>query len=255
MRSSALQGTKKSAKPIGTASFLVPARHDEPELLDQGIGTAEDVRANLREMWRINRYLGGLLALTRQLFPLLRKTSEPRVIVDIGTGSASVMAHIGRWAKRRSQNVTVYGIDISARNLSFAHENIAGIDNVHLIQSDAMKLPFQDQSIDYFISSLFLHHFTPDEIVKLLSYTYTSAKRGIVMNDLVRGYLPMAGFLLIMPLFARNYLTRHDGMLSIRRAYTANELLALAYEAGLNNARVVRAFPFRITLIAEKTHV
>ena len=58
---------------IGAASFLIPARKDQSELLDQNMGTMGDVRANLMEMWRINRYFGGIEALTSHLYPLLRQ--------------------------------------------------------------------------------------------------------------------------------------------------------------------------------------
>jgi hypothetical protein len=53
----------------------------------------------------------------------------------------------------------------------------------------------------------------------------------------------------------RNYLTRHDGALSIRRAYVPDELLAMAREAGLETARVYAHFPWRMTLVAEKAYV
>jgi hypothetical protein len=89
----------------------------------------------------------------------------------------------------------------------------------------------------------------------VLRETYQRSRRGIVMSDLVRSYIPLLAFPLIQPIFARNYLTRHDGLLSIRRAYTPRELRALAQAAGLETARIYCHFPWRMTLIAEKPGV
>jgi hypothetical protein len=54
------------------------------------------------------------------------------------------------------------------------------------------------------------------------------------------------------PIFARNELTRLDGALSIRRAYTPDELRSLAERAGLRGAKVYAHFPWRMTLVVDK---
>jgi ubiquinone/menaquinone biosynthesis C-methylase UbiE len=231
------------------------AREDRPELLDQGVGSAEDVRANLTEMWLLNRRLGGVDALTRHLCPLLMKTRAPQQVVDLGTGSGELALHVARWARQKQLDVTLWLLDVSARNLAVAQANAAHIAGARLVQGNMEALPFADGVVDYYISSLVLHHFPPMQVVGLLRETYRRARRGIVISDLVRGYLPLAAFRLIQPIFVRNYLTRHDGALSIRRAYVPDELLAMAREAGLETARVYAHFPWRMTLVAEKAYV
>lgn len=242
-----------STAEIGTASFLTPARKDQPELLDQGEGSTADVRDNLKEMWRANRYLGGTQALTCHLFPLLRQGTNQTTVVDIGAGSGELGAFLAQWAKQNGLRVMVCALDISERNLSIARENT--ICDVHLIQADACRLPFAGNQVDYIISTLFLHHLSPEQVINLLRETYIRARRGIVMSDLVRGYLPLLAFRLIQPVFARHYLTRYDGMLSVKRAYTPSELRSLAEASGLKSARVYHHFPWRMTLIAEKPRV
>jgi hypothetical protein len=46
--------------------------------------------------------------------------------------------------------------------------------------------------------------------------------------------------------------TRHDGPLSVRRAFTPAELDDLARAAGLPGARVHAHVPFRVSLVWEK---
>lgn len=230
-------------------------RQTQEELLDQGVGSPADVRENLTEMWRLNRILGGVSALTRHLFPLLARTREPQHVVDLGTGSGELALHVAGWARTKQLDVTMLLLDLSARNLVVAQENANHSAAVRLIQANMGALPFAAGGVDYYISSLVLHHLAPEAVVALLAETYRSARRGIVMSDLVRGYLPLAAFRLVQPVLVRNYLTRHDGALSIRRAYLPRELLALAHEAGIHTARVYSHFPWRMTLVAEQTHV
>ncbi|MBZ0307834.1 MAG: methyltransferase domain-containing protein [Anaerolineae bacterium] len=225
---------------------MIPARVDTPELLDLGLGTEEDVAANLREMWRINRYLGGLSALTSHLYPRLRHQNMS--LADLGTGSGHIPHLLAAWARQQQLSLTILGIDMSHRNLSTVQQK----GHVKFILADAIQLPFAKNQIDYFISSLFLHHLSPPQLVHLLRSTFHLARRGIIMSDLVRGWLPMAAFKLVQPIFARNFLTRHDGIVSIRRAYTPTELKTLAHAAGLTHVKVYRHFPWRMTLVAEK---
>lgn len=213
-----------------------------------------DVRDNLTEMWRLNRMLGGVSALTRHLFPLLARTHDPQQVVDLGTGSGELALHVAGWARVKQLDVRMWLLDVSARNLAVAQANANDTASCRLLQANMDALPFVSGGVDYFMSSLVLHHLPPESVISLLRETYRQARRGIVMSDLVRGYLPLAAFRLVQPVLVHNYLTRHDGALSIRRAYLPHELLALAHEAGLASAHVYSHFPWRMTLVAEKPH-
>ncbi|HEX3053623.1 MAG TPA: methyltransferase domain-containing protein [Aggregatilineaceae bacterium] len=227
-------------------------RQDQPELLDLGAGTLADVRVNLSEMWRINHFLGGFRALTCHLYPRLSSTQGTITLADLGSGSADVPLAILDWARRHKIPLHLAAVDWAPRNLSIAREHTAHTREVELIQADAAHLPFAKGGIDFVISSLFLHHFSPVDVIDLLRMAYDRANKGIIMSDLVRGRLPLAAFQLVQPVFARHFLTRHDGTLSIRRAYTPGELRHLAEAAGLHHARIYTHWPWRMTLVADK---
>jgi hypothetical protein len=123
-----------------------------------------------------------------------------------------------------------------------------------------MELSLAAGSVDYVISSMFMHHFCPAGLVRLLKDADRLARAGIIMSDLVRGRLPLMAFQLIAPVFARNRLTRHDGALSVRRAYTPHELEDAARAAGLlgsdrhmaEGGQIFSHFPWRMTLVIDK---
>src|SRR5688572_24061586 len=63
--------------------MLTPRRIETEELLDEHDAPREDMERSLRDLRRINRYLGGIAIYRR----LLRRFS-PRSIVDVGTGTS-----------------------------------------------------------------------------------------------------------------------------------------------------------------------
>ena len=221
-------------------------------MLDLGYGSPSDVAHNLREMERTNRYLGGYRALTRHLFPRLAAADGPVSVLDIGTGGAGLPCLIAGWARRHKVEVSLLAIDRAARHLAVAAVSAQPYPEIMLVQADGHGLPLPCRSADYAISSLVLHHFAPESLMHLLRASYEVSRRGLMMTDLVRGWLPYFAFKLVQPIFARNYLTRHDGAVSIRRAYKPRELLALARAAGLPHARVYTHCPWRMTLVVDR---
>ncbi|MBC7814584.1 MAG: methyltransferase domain-containing protein [Burkholderiales bacterium] len=233
-------------------AWLDIPRVDDPELLDLGHGSQVDVAQNLAEMWRLNRYFGGLSALTDHVYPILAQSSEPISILDLGTGGAEIPAAVARWMSQHAVKGRIIGVDWAARNLLAAGQNVASLPEISLLQTDAMRLPFAANSVDLTMSSLFLHHFTREQAVDLLRGAFDCARRAIIMSDLVRGRLPLLAFQYGAPLIVRHHMTRSDGKLSIRRGFTPAELRELATDAGLTNARVYPHHPFRMTLVAYK---
>jgi hypothetical protein len=233
------------------------SRIDETELLDAGYGTLPDVAANLAEMARLNRWLGGYRALTHHLYPRLAACAQvgaagPVTLLDLGTGSADLPVRLAGWAGRHGVDLHAWGLDQAPRHLSVAVRGIDSRPEVRLLRADAARLPFAPASADFVISSLFMHHFAPGELAAWLRDAAAVARVSLIMSDLVRSRAAYVAFRLLPPLVAGNCLTRHDGAVSIRRAYRPAELQAIARAAGLSQARVYVHWPWRMTLVVDK---
>ena len=99
--------------------------------------------------------------------------------------------------------------------------------------SDGRSLPHPDRAFDIAHASLVLHHLEREEAVAFLAEMARVARLGIVINDLDRGRMQWIGAWLIAHLMTGNRYTRHDGPLSVLRAYRRRETRELLAEAGL----------------------
>jgi ubiquinone/menaquinone biosynthesis C-methylase UbiE len=102
-----------------------------------------------------------------------------------------------------------------------------------LRRADVRALPFDDRAFDVAHASMVLHHLEPSDADVAIREMARVSRRGIVLNDLARGWLPWIGAWLLLNVLTRNRLTRHDGPLSVRRAYSLGEAKAMLAAAGL----------------------
>ena len=113
---------------------------------------------------------------------------------------------------------------------------------LELVVSDGRSLPWPDRSFDVVHASLVIHHLEPPDALAFLREAARVARLGVVVNDLVRARHHLIGARVLLPLMTRNRFTRHDGPLSVRRAYTRMELRALLAGAALRPVAEVGAF-------------
>ena len=211
------------------------------ELLDAPDPDPVELCRNLAEMAMLNRLPGGVESSASAVVDLL--DSEPgAAVLDVGTGSGDFARHL----RRRSLAPLVL-LDVNAAVLQVATRNVAGMDDVTVVAGDARALPLADGAVAVAHASLLLHHLDPAEAVTSLREMRRVARRGVVVNDLRRSRLAFAMTAVGVLALARGRYTRHDGLLSARRAYTLHELDGLAADAGLRPvARTARWWP-RVT--------
>lgn len=209
-----------------------------PELLDHA--PAEIADDNLADLVRINKRFGGHSTI-RQLLANTIHGQGKFTLLDVGAASGDT----GKLISRLYPGAKVTNLDQSVTNLKLSsHPKVI---------ADGFHLPFRDESFDYVFSSLFLHHFEDRHVEALLNGMYRVARRAILIADLERHILPYIFLPISRPLFNWGNITVHDGIRSVRAAFTAAELANLASNAGIPNATVqVHRPAFRLTLRAEK---
>jgi ubiquinone/menaquinone biosynthesis C-methylase UbiE len=215
------------------------------ELLDdEDAGTLAEWAGNFRDLARINAWLGGVRATTREIE---RLAVTPRTILDVGTGGADMPVAVLDHLRARGVAATCVALDRSPRALAAAAQRVRGRADISLVRGDATALPYADTSFDLVTCNLALHHFDPPDAVRALR-EMARVGRDVILNDLRRSPV---GWLLartIFPLFTRNRFTLHDGPLSVRRAYSPSEASALAADAGWRRIACRTHFAARMTL-------
>ena len=98
-------------------------RVQQPELLDLGEGTSEEVHQNLRDMHRANRWLGGHAALRRFLLPRIRRAAgrAPLRVLDVASGAGYTPLMLADWARSRKIDLNIVALDANHRLLGLAH--------------------------------------------------------------------------------------------------------------------------------------
>jgi ubiquinone/menaquinone biosynthesis C-methylase UbiE len=101
------------------------------------------------------------------------------------------------------------------------------------VQADGLCLPFHARTFDVVLCSTMLHHLDWQQGIALLQSMAAVARYGVVVNDLVRSWPSYYAARLILSLMACHAVTRHDGPLSVLRAYSVKEVREMARLAGL----------------------
>lgn len=225
------------------------------ELMDDPGVALEELSANLRDLERVNRLFGGTHVILHHLRAMVRRAhSEDIEILDVATGGADIPVAIVRWARRRGLRVRIVGMDQNPQAVRVAKERVRDYPEIGLDQADARALRYPAGSFDVVLCSLALHHFDYGDGVNLLASLDRIGRMGFIVNDLLRSWHAYVLTWLGMRLFCRGRLVRHDGPLSIRRAYTRSEFWRMVEDAGVSGVRMQRHAFFRVALVKEHVH-
>jgi len=224
---------------------LLP-RSAEAELLDQPARDYNALADNLHDLRELDRYLGGTALTWRAVWPLLRELPRgaQATLLDVATGGADGPRDLVARARRHGYNLRPFASDRLADVLRLAR---AAGAQFPLIQHDALAIPLPDRAIDFVTCSLALHHFDPPAAVALLREMHRVARRGVIVNDLCRSWPAYWGAQLLA-LGPWHAYARHDGPLSVLRAYTIGEARALVARAGLEEAHISSRPLFRMII-------
>lgn len=217
----------------------------KPEMLDTL--PPEEARASLADLVRINKRWGGHSTL-RKLLDDAIPTDHPFTLLDVGAASGDM----GRFVTQCKPAAKVTNLDYIATHLSpTGSEACTGA----CVAADAFALPFADGAFDYVFNSLFLHHFSGEQVVALFREFGRVARQQVLVIDLWRHPIPYYFMSLTQPLFGWQPVTVSDGQISVEAAFHSRELRELAARAGLRDIRTRSCMPaFRITLRGHLPH-
>ncbi len=222
-------------------SLFAPARRRGHEILDDSSVDAETRIASINDVTRSNALFGGRRAAVGAVNDLL-ETGTDLTLLDVGTGLADIPSAIAAQARAQSVRVTTIGLDEAMDLLSVARRRLS-----HAICSSAFSLPFRDRSVDIVICSQLLHHFADADLGTIVRELNRVARKRVVIADIRRSRIAAAGFWLASFPLGFHPVTRHDGVVSVFRGFTAAELRGVVARATGVMPDVQHHLGFRLT--------
>lgn len=222
-------------------------RTDTPELMDTEPAPYETFRDCLVDLSAVNRLTLAYrptLAFLERLRREDRLDLRPLRILDVGSGYGDMLRTVAHWAARKGVAVELTGVDLNPWSARAAHEADPH-SPIRWITADAFA---HDQPVDVIISSLFTHHLDDATVTRFLAWMDAKAGLGWFVNDLHRRPFPYYGFALLARMMRWHRFVRHDGPVSISRAFQPGDWRRLSHAAHLDTAtvRIDRAFPYRL---------
>jgi SAM-dependent methyltransferase len=222
--------------------LLTPARRRGVEILDDPSIDPELMRRGMKDVARANLVFGGLHAAMSELEPAIAELAKSGTLLDVGPGHGDISAAARRTAGARGTDLRTIGIDMASSIVTAKRE-----ENELGVRGDALALPFRDRSIDIVFASQLMHHFPRDSAVALAMEMNRVARQRVVISDLRRSFVAAAGFWIGSFPLGFHPVSRHDGVVSVMRGFTAMELADIAEAATGFRPQVVRRLGFRLT--------
>jgi phospholipid N-methyltransferase len=212
-----------------------------------------DRAASLRDIDRLNAWFGGHALALHHIKRVLAALppAQPVTVVDVGTGSGGLAVRLVRWSRRAGRRLRVIALDLEASPQVTAA--VRSFPEIWLVRGDALALPLRPGAVDLAVSSLTLHHLPPEVAVGALQEMASAARRGFVVVDLWRSRLALAAVWLTTRVLGCHWISRHDGPLSVRRSYSADEVRRLAARAGIGRLGV-HTYPWLVRVVAVGSH-
>lgn len=205
---------------------------------------------NLSELNFLNRYFGGHSISLEGIKQLMKDHQKTYHITDLGCGSGDVLQYIARWARQNSFSVELTGVDINSDAIGYLTANCSSYPEIKGVVSSYKDYLVSAPTIDIAHCSLFCHHLNEEELLELF-HDIKNSSCGFVINDLQRSPVAYWGAWLMPRLLNGTYLSKHDGPVSVQKAFTRDELLHLLHTAGVDDVTVKWRWPFRYLVIAK----
>ncbi len=202
-------------------------RRVQPELLDTLPADDPQAVRSRQDLRRVNWLMGNAAVLRRALDGIIDAETSPH-LVELGAGDGSLMQALARRRGTRWRDARVTLID---RQPCVGATTLHAIRNsgwqVEVAASDVFDWLAQAQTSPnaIVIANLFMHHFAPTELARLMRAIAQHAG-AFVCCEPRRSRVALAGSHLL-GLLGCNAITRHDAVVSVHAGFSDHELTTM----------------------------
>jgi 2-polyprenyl-3-methyl-5-hydroxy-6-metoxy-1,4-benzoquinol methylase len=196
----------------------------------------ELLRDTLDKLGSINKWLGGNRITIDGIGQLLKGKPKNKTytIIDLGCGHGDILRLVADFGRKQGYDFELIGIDANQDAIDYANELSENYPELTFRNEDIFSKEFQNIEFDIALTTLFLHHFKEEEILKVLSNLSTKATLGVVVNDLQRSEIAY-GLFKLLSIVISNYMIKQDGLTSILRAFKREDLERISNKLNLKS--------------------
>ena len=215
------------------------------EILDTDACPPVEVEASLRDLCRINRWFGGVATTRRLIECVASATGRTNFsVLEVAAGFGEVSKIAGRQLEPKGITLEVTDLDRVRTHLLRGNRAVV---------ADAWHFPFRTTASTSSVAACSRIIWSPTELATYANEALRVSRCAVLINDLVRHPLHVALVYAGFPLM-RSYVSRVDGLASVRRAYVPDEMRQILSSKAVPASRVEisRHFLFRMGVIAWK---
>jgi 2-polyprenyl-3-methyl-5-hydroxy-6-metoxy-1,4-benzoquinol methylase len=178
---------------------------------------------------------------------------RPISVLDVGSGGGGMLRRLRKWARRKNLKLDLTGVDVNPWSTKSAAESTPPEMSIRFETADIFARA-EPLRTDFIVSSTFTHHLGDADLIRFIRRMDRHAAHGWFINDLHRHMLPYFLIKYATRLLPVNRMARHDGPVSVARAFAADDWRHLLAEAGIQaeRARIEWFFPFRYGVSCRK---
>ena len=201
-------------------------RSDQKEIMDGSDVDEQKAYRTLAQFRIINLLLSRSRKLMKEiLIPhMLQAGGKELTLLDVGAGGGDVARWFAELCHSRGIEIKIICLDSDPIVTAFATQRCRSYENISVRQGSAHDIEAIDEDIDYIFANHFLHHLNNQDIPPFLEKVYRTARRGFLINDLIRSRPAYLGFTLLAGTFFHKSYHFHDGRISIRKGFKFHEL-------------------------------
>lgn len=223
-------------------------KNRQPDIVEQ-MDRSDCDRNKLFQTYSQFRIINRLLSQWKVIYKrwIRPKLSAQKIntFLDIGFGGGDISLTLADFARQDGFSISITAVDTDSRALQYIQEKGIYDPDIKFIYQDALELAEQGETFDFIISNHLLHHLPEQKFPGFLSACETMAEQRVIFNDIHRSDFSIPLFWSFTSIFFRNSFIKEDGIKSIRKSFTQNELKAL-HPQGWYSQKI---FPFRLLLM------
>jgi 2-polyprenyl-3-methyl-5-hydroxy-6-metoxy-1,4-benzoquinol methylase len=227
-------------------------RYAGPELMDLPDSSEKKLINTLRQLsllnilftrsrWLIEKYI---------LSDMLQSPDKTYEFLDLGAGGCDIAIWLLQRCRLLGIDIRITCLDYDPRIVKYARIKCRAYPEIRVIESSVAELE-KLAPYDYVFANHLLHHLPSEQLPLLISALVRQTKNIFLLNDIRRSYWAYAGFALFAGIFMHKSFAFDDGLLSIRKGISPQEMREAVSVCGNKNIIIGTIAPARVFVLGQ----